>query len=309
MRNNKYNNNNFSHRKNFLSADGQTAISSYGEVFEVGAQVGHEDKNAPNTFIESFDVDKESGEVLAFTTDGFCHIDFMYNLFSSTGLVEEYSNVEVAPNTQIIEDINNVDTNSKSYFVFNKTGVNEDGTYIGVSSAIIGDDTEEKFNRINAYIKENPDCGIITWATSGNPTVEDFKEEQCTTDVQSTYAIEEIKKERLEQINKHKFGMFHDLEWRNSELVKAAFYCIEPGTYDWPSVFDKKYEDKIDNKDLISRLVIAGAFVAAEIDRLKSVEYIREEAERERTETPEEYANRPMTPEECYTVVDNTAEV
>lgn len=202
--NNLYNNNNLSHRCNFINPTRTMAISSYGEVFKIGAHVGHEDKNAPNAVIESFDVDEESNEIIAFTDKGYCHIDFMYNLHSDAGIVV----------------------------------TNED-------------------------------------------------EDKCTTDVQSTYAIEEIKKERLEQINKHKFGMFHDLEWRNSELVKAAFYCIEPGTYDWPSVFDKKYEDKIDEKDLISRLIIAGAFVAAEIDRLKSVEYIRDEAEKE----IEEYEN------------------
>ena len=196
--NNLYNNNNLSHRCNFINPTKTMAISSYGEVFKIGAHVAHEDKNAPNAIIESFEVDEESNEIIAFTDKGYCHIDFMYNLHSDDGIV-----------------------------------------------------------------------------------VPSEDEESCTNETISTYAIEEIKKERLEQINKHKFGMFHDLEWRNSELVKAAFYCIEPGTYDWPRVLDKKYEDKIDERDLLNRLIVAGAFIAAEIDRLKSVEYIREEAKKE----------------------------
>lgn len=85
---NQYNNNNLNHRRNFIDASGTVAINSYGEVFIIGAEVGHEDKNAPNARIESFDVDKESNEVIAFTDKGYCHIDFMYNLLSDTGLVE-----------------------------------------------------------------------------------------------------------------------------------------------------------------------------------------------------------------------------
>lgn len=183
--NNQYNSNNLSHRCNFINALETMAINSYGEVFKIGAQVGHEDKNAPNATIESFDVDKESNEIIAFTDKGFCHIDFMYNLHSDDGIV--------------IDD----------------------------------DDAEDV-------------CSI-----------------------ESTYGVEQIKKERISQIEKHGFTVDHDKHHKNNQLIRAAKFCLNNIDFDWPSDWDSKYAKKISGKKYVEQLAIAGALIAAEIDRIK----------------------------------------
>lgn len=64
-------------RKNFISADKKSAISSYGQRFEVGETVGHADKNAGQSIVSSFDIDEESNEVKVYTDKGWAHLDFI----------------------------------------------------------------------------------------------------------------------------------------------------------------------------------------------------------------------------------------
>ena len=79
--------------------------------------------------------------------------------------------------------------------------------------------------------------------------------------------IELMAQERKEQTEKHGFDQKHDSLHKDYSLLDAAIYLLTgdagyfPTTwgYDWKKRFDKKAE--------IDCLVIAGALIAAEIDR------------------------------------------
>lgn len=98
--------------------------------------------------------------------------------------------------------------------------------------------------------------------------------------------VEMIIKKRLEQITKHGFDSEHDdsPDNKHGELAQAAAYTLSssstqfaswPGDsywVDWPDSWDDYWQTKIDKKSPIEQLAIAGAFCAAEIDRLKRLE-------------------------------------
>lgn len=77
-----------------------------------------------------------------------------------------------------------------------------------------------------------------------------------------------IAKERQEQIEKHGWSLDQDQYYANGELAQAALYCMEPDHFEWPRKWDGYFKNKIDSKSDINQLVVAGAFIAAEIDRL-----------------------------------------
>jgi hypothetical protein len=66
-------------RGNFLNTDKTIAISSYGDAFQVGEDVGHEANDEVAT-IESFSFDIDSNEVLVQTNLGSAHLDFLEKL-------------------------------------------------------------------------------------------------------------------------------------------------------------------------------------------------------------------------------------
>lgn len=90
--------------------------------------------------------------------------------------------------------------------------------------------------------------------------------------------IELIANERHEQIHKHGRSVSHDREVNTKgELVSAA--CMLLRTRGQLSVYpllagtalknwDKKILKRMDRKPYLERLVIAGALIAAEIDRI-----------------------------------------
>lgn len=83
--------------------------------------------------------------------------------------------------------------------------------------------------------------------------------------------IELIAKERQEQIEKHGFNSSHDSEYLSGELITAAEFALHPMTKDQPWPFrENAFKSRIQAKNKIDRLIIAGAFIAAEIDRLKN---------------------------------------
>jgi len=84
--------------------------------------------------------------------------------------------------------------------------------------------------------------------------------------------IELITKERDEQINKHGFDVTKDSGYADNELIKAALFAINPNQFEWPFYWQEIYRDKIMKKHILDRLAVAGALIAAEIDRLNAIE-------------------------------------
>ena len=84
--------------------------------------------------------------------------------------------------------------------------------------------------------------------------------------------IELITEEREEQILKHGFKVENDADYSNNELVKASFFAINPEQFEWPFYWREDYRSKILRKTRIQRLTVAGALIAAEIDRLQYYE-------------------------------------
>ncbi len=94
------------------------------------------------------------------------------------------------------------------------------------------------------------------------------------------YGLLKIFEERLEQLKKHGYDARHDDGHRNGELARAAD-CILRGLslpalreesgwmtapVDWP--WEPESWRKVLNHDTEGRLAIAGALIAAEIDRV-----------------------------------------
>lgn len=94
--------------------------------------------------------------------------------------------------------------------------------------------------------------------------------------------IELIAQERQEQIQKHKYDAEWDKVYVEGELLSFAHYCIlhendaerdNIGEY----LFEEKWMNlelkrKVDLKSPLQRLIIAGALIAAEIDRIQKLE-------------------------------------
>src|SRR5687768_4545537 len=77
-----------------------------------------------------------------------------------------------------------------------------------------------------------------------------------------------IAEERREQIEKHGFDIKNDEHYSNNELIKAALFCINPYQFEWPFYWGESFRDKILAKqDITDRLKVAGALIAADIDR------------------------------------------
>jgi hypothetical protein len=87
--------------------------------------------------------------------------------------------------------------------------------------------------------------------------------------------IELIAEERIEQMYKHGFDLDHDSMHDIGELRKyAALLCVQ-GTDAKVTEHDEDIEDewnliKRTSDDIIHRLKVAGALIAAEIDRLQA---------------------------------------
>src|SRR3982750_4639101 len=89
--------------------------------------------------------------------------------------------------------------------------------------------------------------------------------------------IELIADERKEQIEKHNFDLERDKELNNDEqLAQAAIFVLTQDPLDYPKDWDLWFYDAIRLKGDtleadIKKLAIAGALIAAEIDRLQAL--------------------------------------
>lgn len=82
--------------------------------------------------------------------------------------------------------------------------------------------------------------------------------------------IEEIAQERAEQVEKHGYSLDHDKMYVDGQLAFAASAIIEYNVDLWP--WSPTLFPHMMVMDRIKQLRIAGAFIAAEMDRLKSLE-------------------------------------
>lgn len=117
-----------------------------------------------------------------------------------------------------------------------------------------------------------------------NETVNEVMEEN--NKIMKT-GIELIEEERQEQINKHGFSIEHDREYyKDGQLFQAASFCAElksldgeqPATmlFSWLADWETDFEEKIRNKSRIGQLIVAGALMMAENERLGAPVYLRE---------------------------------
>lgn len=67
-------------RQNFISVDGKTAKSSYGEYFTVGELVKHQDTTVGEATIKSFTPIPEMNEIEVITDNGFAYLDFLVKI-------------------------------------------------------------------------------------------------------------------------------------------------------------------------------------------------------------------------------------
>ncbi len=94
--------------------------------------------------------------------------------------------------------------------------------------------------------------------------------------------IELIEIERKEQIEKHGRSVYYDLNMNTKYQLSFAAalmsapdpreYAEAQNNYGCPTGWDVDLWKKMINKGYLSRLVIAGALLAAEIDRLKAMQ-------------------------------------
>lgn len=83
--------------------------------------------------------------------------------------------------------------------------------------------------------------------------------------------IELIAEERKEQIEKHGWTAEHDATHYCEEIIDAAEYAIRPNKDNGDKCGWISFQLKIVKKNRIDQLKVAGALIAAEIDRLQSI--------------------------------------
>lgn len=98
----------------------------------------------------------------------------------------------------------------------------------------------------------------------------DFNQFQAihTRPEEQTPAVELIAYERAEQVSKHGYTPEWDAAYAEGQLTDAAHFALT--LHGWPAGWSERVRDKIAGKTYKERLVIAGALIAAEIDRLNA---------------------------------------
>lgn len=81
--------------------------------------------------------------------------------------------------------------------------------------------------------------------------------------------IELIAIERQEQVEKHGFTTKSDLQYSEGELIQVARFCL--GIDEYPDNWDLNVGERISKKPHLKQLIIAGALISAEIDRLNAI--------------------------------------
>lgn len=97
-------------------------------------------------------------------------------------------------------------------------------------------------------------------------------------------AILRIMQERQEQVIKHGFGDDHDNQYFNDELLSAALFSMTLDAKYYPPDWHTKWAIKIEEKRIVDRLAVAGAFLVAHMELLER----RENSRRDQDGTPPE---------------------
>lgn len=83
--------------------------------------------------------------------------------------------------------------------------------------------------------------------------------------------IDLIKEERIEQIEKHGYNPDYDNKHHSDgELLRFAIYLIQSNNDNFPKGFTEDHVLQFFLKSRIKQLTVAGALIAAEIDRLQN---------------------------------------
>lgn len=81
-----------------------------------------------------------------------------------------------------------------------------------------------------------------------------------------------IAKERSEQIHKHGRTIENDITFNsNGELIDGAITILLHNTAYYPKTWSEEFRIKMLNSSTLKQLVVAGALIAAEIDRYINV--------------------------------------
>ena len=84
-----------------------------------------------------------------------------------------------------------------------------------------------------------------------------------------------IKVERYEQMTRHGYTLESDQKYTNEELPALATYLLTGDLNFWPvEMLDISYIEKWKVKTRVEQLAIAGALIAAEIDRINNAQVI-----------------------------------
>jgi len=84
--------------------------------------------------------------------------------------------------------------------------------------------------------------------------------------------IELIAEERQEQLTKHGRTIERDIEENPmGELMQGAIACLKGLENNFPISWDNNFTQNVVRKPIEQRLIIAGALIAAEIDRLNNI--------------------------------------
>lgn len=107
--------------------------------------------------------------------------------------------------------------------------------------------------------------------------------------------------ERNDQINKHGFNVEHDVKFNsNGELVTVARALMKfhATTHDFPASWDIEFVRKMILKSYTERLIIAGALLAAEVDRRRYIQEVMGMRKGTGKKIPPPHKYYPLTPEE-----------
>lgn len=90
-----------------------------------------------------------------------------------------------------------------------------------------------------------------------------------------------IKDERIRQMDQEGFGVKHDDEHVNEEILQYAQFMLDPNRNPFPTGWDEKWREKVLNRTKKENLIKAGALIAAEYDRIDRIDKNREKIKAE----------------------------